>query len=78
MGFPAPQTNQSNRKHNELFAGLGFVDPKEGTIYFDLTGNFPLYSINGMTAVFILYDWTTPCGVACHEGPTIGSALVGS
>ena len=30
---------------------------KEGTIYADLTGKFPITSIHGMTAMFIMYDW---------------------
>ena len=38
---------------------LGYVDKKEGTIYADLTGNFPITSIHGMTAMFIVYDWTS-------------------
>jgi hypothetical protein len=32
---------------------------KDGTIYVNLTGKFPLRPIEGVTAVFILYDWTT-------------------
>ena len=44
---------------NQIFMTLGYVDKKEGTIYADLTGNFPITSINGMTAMFIMYDWTS-------------------
>ena len=28
-------------------------------MYTDLTGKFPIHSTDGMTAVFILYDWTS-------------------
>lgn len=32
---------------------------KNGTIYGDFTENFPPCSIEGMTTVFVMYDWTT-------------------
>ena len=35
------------------------VDKKDGTIYVDNTGDFPITSIDGMKAVFVLYDWTS-------------------
>ena len=38
---------------------MGRVDKKDGTIYVDNTGNFPITSIDSMKAVFILYDWTS-------------------
>ena len=38
---------------------LGYVDKKEGTIYADSTGKFPITSIHGMTEMFIMYDWTS-------------------
>ena len=44
---------------NQIFMTLGYVDKKEGTIYADLTGKFPITSIHGMTAMFIMYDWTS-------------------
>ena len=34
------------------------MDKKEGTIYADLTGKFPIISIHGMTAMLIMYYWT--------------------
>ena len=46
-------------KLNQLFCYVGMVDKKDGTIYVDNTGNFPITSIDGMKAIFILYDWTT-------------------
>ena len=38
---------------------LGYVDKKEGKIYVDLTVKFPTTSIHVMTAIFIMYDWTS-------------------
>ena len=35
------------------------INKKDGTIYADLTGKFPITSINGMQALFIMYDLTT-------------------
>ena len=51
---------------NQTFMKLGYVDRKEGTIYAELTGNFPITSIHGMTAIFIMYDWTS---IAIIETP---------
>mgnify|MGYP003325311313 CR=1 FL=1 len=50
---------QENEKFNQLFCYAGSIDRKAGTIYVDLTGNFPLRSLDGHMTVFILYDWTT-------------------
>ena len=44
---------------NIIFMTLGYVDKKEGTIYADLTGKFPITYIHCMTEMFIMYDWTT-------------------
>lgn len=44
---------------NQIFPTLGYIDKKVGTVYADLTGRFPITSLNGMSAVFIMYDWTT-------------------
>ena len=44
---------------NQIFMTLGYVDKKKGTIYADLTGKLPITSIHGMTAMFIMYDWTS-------------------
>ena len=43
-------------KMNQLFAGLAHLDKKDGIMYTDLTGNFPVRSIDGFTTFFILYD----------------------
>ena len=46
-------------KMNQLFASMAYIDKKDGIMYTDLTDNFPVRSIEGYTAFFILYDWTT-------------------
>ena len=46
-------------KDNHLFCYTATIDPKEGTIYTDFTGTFPIRSVDGMTTMFVLYDWTT-------------------
>ena len=40
----------------QIFMRLIYVVKKEGTIYTDLTRKFPITSIHGMTAMFIMYD----------------------
>ena len=50
---------KENEKMNQIFLTLGYIDKKVGTVYADLTGRFPITSLNGMSAVFIIYDWTT-------------------
>ena len=37
---------------------MGQVYPKNVNIYVDLTVKSPLCSIDGMTTVYILYEWT--------------------
>ena len=44
---------------DQLFVNMAYINKKDGIIYTDLTGNFPVRSIDGCTAFFILYDWTT-------------------
>ena len=41
---------------NQLYGFHAMLDRKDGTIYVDYTGTFPIRSINGMTTIFILYD----------------------
>jgi len=57
----------SKSKQNHLFCYLGKVDTKNGTIYMDLTGNFPIRSMAGMTTMFIRYDWTTNAILDTHK-----------
>ena len=44
---------------NQLFLSMGFIDKKNRTVYADLTGKFPITSMNGMSAIFIMHNWTT-------------------
>ena len=46
-------------EHNQLFAFAFTIDTKNGTIYTDFTGKFPVRSLDGMVTVFVLYDWTS-------------------
>ena len=50
---------KEREKCNQFFMTMGMINKKEGTIYADLTGKFPITSMSGMQAVFIMYDWTT-------------------
>ena len=50
-------TNEKNMAN--LFFHTLVVENKHGKIYVDLTGIFPLRSIDGMKAIFILYDWSS-------------------
>ena len=38
---------------------MGSIDKKDGIIYACLTGIFPITSMDGKQAMFIMYDWTT-------------------
>ena len=46
-------------KKNQLFGYMVHQDKKTGVMYTDLTGNFPVRSMDGFTCFFVLYDWTT-------------------
>ena len=46
-------------KMNQLFTSIYIVDKKDGTIYVNNTGNFPIRIIDGYITIFILYNWTT-------------------
>jgi hypothetical protein len=48
-----------HEKFNQLFCSPILLDNKNGTVYTDFTGKFPLRSIDGMTSIFILYDWSS-------------------
>ena len=50
---------EEKERMNQIFMTLGYVDKKEGTIYAELTGKSPIASIHGMTAMFIMYNWTS-------------------
>ena len=44
---------------NQIFVYHYILEPKAGTIYVDYTGNFPIRYMEGNTAIFILYDWSS-------------------
>ena len=44
---------------NQMFCYNGSMNIKGGTIYIDFTGKFPIRSMDGMVAIFIVYNWTT-------------------
>jgi hypothetical protein len=44
---------------NYLFCYNGSINNKDGTIYVDFTGKFPIRSIDVITSILILYNWTT-------------------
>ena len=44
---------------NQIFVYHAVLEPKAGTIYVDYTGNIPICSMEGKTASFILYDWSS-------------------
>ena len=50
--------------HNHLFAASYVVNNKDGPLYYDLTGNFPLQSLDGMTTILVIYDWTSNATLA--------------
>ena len=39
-------------------------DEREGIIYVDNTDNFPIHSIDTMSTLFILYNWTSSAIIA--------------
>ena len=47
---------KEKEKWNQLFISMGYIDKKKGVVYADLTGKFPITLMNGMTAIFIMYD----------------------
>ena len=44
---------------NLIFVYHAVLEPKGGTIYVNYTGNFPIRSMEGNTAIFILYYWSS-------------------
>ena len=54
-------------KWNQLFMTMGIINKKEGTNYADLTGKFPITSMEGMQAIFIMYG---PHSRGCGKIPT--------
>ena len=50
---------KQEQRMNEIFCYTIQMDMKDGTMYMDCTGNFPVKSINGIATVFIMYDWSS-------------------
>ena len=44
---------------NQIFVYHAVLEPKVGTIYVNYTSNFPIRSMEGNTAIFILYYWSS-------------------
>ena len=47
------------KKENNIFAYHATLSPKNGTIYVDYTGKFPILSRGGNTEIFVLHDWSS-------------------
>ena len=52
-----PPMEKRNTKPDFFYHAI--LEPKVGTIYVDYTGNFPIRSMEGNMAIFILYDWSS-------------------
>ena len=61
---------------NHLFASMAYIGKKDGIIYTDLTGNIPVRSIDGYTAFFVPYDWTTTAILVTPIIDAIGKSMV--
>ena len=48
-----------NEKNNQIFCYNRRINTKYGIIYVEFTGKFPIRSMDGMVAIFIIYDWKT-------------------
>ena len=44
---------------NQIFVYHAVLETKAGTIYFNYTSNFPIRSMEGITSIFILYNWSS-------------------
>ena len=44
-------------KINQFFCYSGYIDKKYGTMYVDLTRRFPIRSLKGNVAIFVLFDY---------------------
>ena len=54
-----PQELMTTEKTNHVFCFAAIADLKQGTIYVDNTGKFPVRSLEGHMYVFVMYDYTT-------------------
>ena len=44
---------------SNVFCCAALADATEGTLYTDMTGSFPVQSLEGMQAFFVAYDYDT-------------------
>ena len=54
-----PHLSKETEKSNHIVAYHRTLNPNNGTIYVDFTEKSPIRSIEGNTAIFILYDWSS-------------------
>lgn len=59
-----------------LFFETMIVENKHGKIYVYLTGNFPLRSIDGKRAIFIIYDWSSNAILATPISSTSDNSII--
>ena len=63
-------------KRNQLFGFMIHQDKKTGIMHTNLTGNFPVRSIDGFTCFFVLYDWTTNAILAIPMKDTKDDSMI--
>ena len=61
---------------NYLFVSMAYINKKDGIMYTYSTGNFPVRSIDGHTAFFILYDQTTHVILVTPIKDAMGESMV--
>ena len=55
---------QAVETQNKIFCYNRLTNRKYGTIYVDFTGKLPIGSMDGMVAIFIVYDWNMNASIA--------------
>mgnify|MGYP000205994866 FL=1 len=77
---PEENITQSSPPIEKNMANLFFetliVENKHGKIYVDLTGNFPIRSIDGKRAIFIIYDWSSNAILATPISSTSDNSII--
>ena len=73
--FPKQETNEANH----VFCWAALADQIDGTTYTDLTGRFPVMSMELKQYIFVAYDYTTNAilvrAIKDREAPTIVEAF---
>ena len=49
----------TDKQASNMFCCASLADTTEGTLYTDMTGSFPVQSLEGMHAFFVAYDYDT-------------------